>query len=248
MNNSLNIDKLVQITVKYLKKQNLKSLDDVQVSRKLNSKNIYDLICLDYFQNTDYKNKYRISQLWKRNSNSFADKVKADFNKQSNENIILIEFSYDEWIIELEKNQEFYGKRSKFNADFTVTFSIKLQQKGIKCWLKCCYNWFKQNQSLHKNAAFWRGQYVCIKEPTCKNKFVAEITSDSEKYQKIIIKVMHEIKSDNDHTDFLKYTPRCSGELRDKTVKEIMSIGVMNVQTNNVIHNSFSKSNLTKLN
>lgn len=237
----LDIDKLAHITAKYLHRQQLKSLGDVKLSRKLNSENLYDQICLEYFQNADYKNKYRLYQLWNRNSYLFSDKVNTCLIKLVSEieSVILIEFSHDEWQNEINKNKEQYGNRSKFTADFSVALSIKLQEQGIKCWIKCSYNWFKQKDSRFKNAPFWRGKYTCIKEPICKNNFLAEIVKnyDLNQEKKIQIQLKCSIKS-NEHKDFIKYSPRCSGEKRNDIAKEIMSIGIMNVQTNNIIHNT----------
>ena len=240
MNIHFDIDKLAQITAKQLYRKKIKSLDDVTLSRKIDSENLYDQISLEFFHNFGYINKYRINKFWIRNSNSFADKVTAYLNKLMSD-VVIIVFSQEEWLSEIKKNIEQYGKRSKFTADFTVALSIKLQEQGTKCWLRCNYNWFKQKESRFKDAPFWRGTYTCIKEPNCLNKFVVQILKEGEIIQNIHIQIERSLKS-IDHTDFVKYIPRCCGEKRDETAKDLMSIGVMNVQTNNVIHNSVSKS------
>ena len=58
-------------------------------------------------------------------------------------------------------NRKIIGRRKKFSSGFDRLLSIKIQEKGINCSLKCRSNYFSVQA---KNASYWSGRYFCIRE------------------------------------------------------------------------------------
>ena len=64
--------------------------------------------------------------------------------------------------------------RKKFKTEFDNILSQHLQNLGLKCWLRCKYNWFREINSQKISSPLWRGLFKCI-DKDCKNTFEAKI-------------------------------------------------------------------------
>ena len=247
MYKELDFGKLIDITVKVLKFNNISRLISLNLSRICNY-SILDQICSEYFGNTDYKNKIRVFKIWERNVNNFTTEVNlrlsANFNKNHH---FQINISKKEWFDQIEKNKVSYNERNKFNSDFADYLSNKLQcEKKLKCWLKFTSNWFKKQNSKKKKAPLWKGVLECI-DANCSNKFNAIIENNHtlEKFKYIKIDIFPDINNKN-HENFIQKISRCTGFNREQTAKDLINLGITNVESNNIIYN-FSEATRKKV-
>jgi hypothetical protein len=250
-------EKLFLSTIKLMRENNLYTLDNIKFTRKAN--NIWNQISLLNFGYENYNNSFKIYQWWKRNSNNFSSEIK-NFFKNARSNIEKME------IDQIEVDQNTFNKcvheildqndikeikgyignymRPKFKSEFDNFLSQKLQLRGIKCWLKCKYNWFLKPNS--RDLPYWRGVFVCINHPECLNRFDATISKNFNILkQENSIKILY--NETTKHDDFLSNSIRCYGANRDKQKIEILANGLTNCQTNNVIYNEMNLNNERKV-
>ena len=186
MESKFNLNDLVQSTMKVLIKNYLKDLNNSKPLRNLKDrKNIFNQICIDIFGNNfEYKDCLRLHKWWLKNTNNFRNLIYEHTAKMncSKKSIVL---DLDVQDLKLLKNLIGDYKimktksciRRKFKKEFDNFISLKLQNLGLKCWLKCKSNWFKKNNSRKISAAFWKGTFVCI-DNECKNLFKATIMQE----------------------------------------------------------------------
>lgn len=118
---------------------------------------------------------------------------------------------------------------------FSNFLSEKLQNYGIKCWLKCNYNWLKKKSSQKTTSPFWKGIFSCV---NCKKRFFATIhkeLEDSKQNKDVIIFVNFEDISK--HDDKIKPRIRCKGDKRLELAKELMYESTSNVISKNILGN-----------
>jgi hypothetical protein len=152
-----------------------------------------------------------------------------DFEKiQSDSQNISLTIKSNDWK-ELEKIIS--GKRPKFLAKFDYILSQQLQKLDVKCWLKCSYNRF------NKFNPFWSGKYNCVSDD-CGISFktiIREFKNGED------VKMSISWQNLPMHGKLQKHI-RHSGEERQKTAKEIMEKGLLNVQTENILLNNLPES------
>ena len=256
----LSIDKLVKITVEVLLLNNLKTLDNINLSRK--SDNIWSQLSYKYFNNYDYKNSLNVANWWKRNVKKYADIIKNifvdqkiehkhSFHNNSASKTVILKFNSTEFL----SLKSFVGnyERPKFKSEFDDFLSEKIQNLGIKCWLKCKFNWFRNSNKNNLNAC-WRGVFVCINHPNCLNKFEALMFTNNDLlnnsttnnffhiFEKELFTITLNYEQQTVHDTFLKKEIRCTGKKREEQNLEILQHGLTNSQTNNVIFNQMTPS------
>jgi hypothetical protein len=123
-------------------------------------------------------------------------------------------------------------KRKKFNHNFVNYLSVRLQEIGIKCWFRSVYNWFNYGQQ--RLAPYWRGKFVCI-ESNCKNTCHASITTEPDTRNKIVIVV--DLEQTTVHKNKIAFKPKSRGKKRELQALELMSNGISNCESKNVIEN-----------
>ena len=249
-----NLEKLIQITKDILVKNKIFSLEKIKLSRK--PENIWKQIALNYFENDSHTNAFCIYQWFQRNYQNFATFIEDITNSAENVDQKtkheFIELKIDQ--SEILKLKSYIGNynRSKFKKDFDVFLSKKLQILGIKCWLKCKYNWFSKS-TCTKNP-YWKGVFECI-DPNCPNVFKASINkifdqNDSifllnERNKTLSIRIQY--TQNNIHKKFLTKNIKCSGKSREEQNTEILAYGLTNCQTNNVIFNTLNPASDKKI-
>lgn len=170
-------------------------------------------------------NALYLSKNWERDRNGFRTLV-LKLVKNSNENTQntnYLQFSllYSDWLeiqkfVSTDKNQRKY-----FLCDFDKWLSSNLQKQGIKCFIKCSFNYFSR-----KPDPVWKGLYKCI---DCKNNFSIRILNIGKKYTLYA----YWNKSIN-HEFFVEPpTPRICGEKRKNLSYELKAKGVSNFVSEN---------------
>lgn len=248
---NISFEKLLNITVELMIQNSLKSLNDIPLTRNNGTNNIWNLICLKYYDSVDYLKTVNIYNWYKRNTNNYAFQTELvvselvqknlaepmETDKSSDSQKIVLPIQSREWNI-FQSYIAIYNGRTKFKTEFTDILSEKIQNYGVNCWLKCEYNWFKATSSQKKSAPFWHGRYVCV-DPKCKLKFEALIEdpiNDTEKKQSVLIFINY-IGVDYHEKKLIKKI-RCFGLERDLQAKELLQEGTCNVIVNNIINNS----------
>jgi hypothetical protein len=257
---SFDINELVEITIEIMILNSLKSLDNIPISRN-DQNNIWNIIALRFFnEKLNLKNALKLKSWWKRNTNSFREKVLIKkgqkelfqflpeqkflgiikMNKVSN---LIVQITIAEWM-SLQKYIGYY-KRKKFNSKFDQFLNKKLENYKINCYLKSKYNWFSQNPKK----ILWSGVFVCI-ETDCQNIYNAKI-----KNKKIVVNQIESINNEHfctielnfeektTHTEKVTKTQRCSGTERMDLGQELVNKGVLNVLCNNIIENQNNQNN-----
>ena len=264
------LKKLVYVTINLINKNNIKNLNDLKLTRKGND--IWHQIGLEYKNENSYKNVLNIFTRWKRNTKNYREDVLILLNREkenseyeekmnlSNEDEILlnqtdptlkktiiVEISENEWksINQFVSN----GKRKKLNQSFSNFLSDKLQQNGLKCWLKSKYNWLSQSKCLTKPFAY--GIYICVDE-NCKNKFQVHFdclgkilnVNHQSGMEKNIKRIFVSYEEKTIHFKKVMKTAFCSGIEREEESKKIMSLGLSNTLTHNILENKFNNTGL----
>jgi hypothetical protein len=272
LKSNLDIKKLVQITIRTILKYNV-NLDQEPLKRpkNLNDPTILDVwnkISYEFFKTIEYKNTLNIFSWWHRNTNKYASIVRAKMkefeedtamewepSEEISKNEIKIQLS-DQDIEKLESFVRQYQLRFRFDTKFDNFLSERLQQYGIKCWLRSKSNWFKKQSSQKISAPYWRGLFSCS-ESKCTNTFKAYIKNELKKNSSIIFsRKINQAenciyvcldKASNNH-DLIIPKVRCSGKERSEQELEILAKGVTNVVIDNSIHNDEKEFFLGKIN
>ena len=126
------------------------------------------------------------------------------------------------------------GPRDRFNCSANLIFTLLLQQKGIKCALRCSWNWFKKASSRKYKIPLWKGTYLC-KEAGCQNKFFLSVEA-CNKSDSLMLTISY--SSDiNIHDDFVSNSKRFSGKERDQIELEVFANGTSKMYNKNIIAN-----------
>ncbi len=119
------------------------------------------------------------------------------------------------------------GKR-RLGKGFSDYISGKLQDTGIKCWLKCYYNWILQ---VIKNSVIWHGIYNCINK-SCNKEFKIVLIFGPNECQ---FDIYYDPKETN-HM-FIKNKICCRGRERIRQSFRLISSSSSKCQTDNSIFN-----------
>ena len=133
-----------------------------------------------------------------------------------------------------------FVQRGRINT-FTKLLNIKLKQKNIKCYLKCNYNWFKNINGKKKLSPYWHGQYLCsnVKCPIVYNAVIEEAINTS-----FNLKLTWNGTADHE-SEFIISKERCTGEKRKNLALKLMTHGISNTRSDNIINKGFYyKTNL----
>lgn len=124
-----------------------------------------------------------------------------------------------------------------------------MQQNGLKCWLKSKYNWLSQSKCLTK--PFASGIYICVDE-NCKNKFQVHFdclgkilnVNDQSCMEKNIKRIYVSYEEKTIHFEKVMKIAFCSGKEREAESNKIMSLGLSNSLTHNILENKFNNTGL----
>ena len=187
MQKKLFLQELIRVCYEVCHEENFFDLDSVTVARQ--SENIWRKIGTRYYGIYDHKYSVNVYSWWKRDTNGFQTEFKKFLQKKQSMNEPLLSenekikilIKPEEWL----KIKKFVANltRKKFKSEFDGFLSEKIQEKGINCWLKCKWNWFKETNSKKKNSPFWKGVFNCINQD-CENKFIAFIQNGVDEKKK----------------------------------------------------------------
>lgn len=159
----MNIKKLVNIAKEILSEDIISNIDEIPLSRT-DLNNIWNKISQEYYGNIEFKNSLNIKSWWVRNTNNFRTILKNIL--QNKEQTIKKKYSIDidhkEWIY--LQGQISSSGRERFKVGMSHFLSKKLQERGVKCYLTCKYNWFKEKKSQKTESPYWKGLYVCTEK------------------------------------------------------------------------------------
>lgn len=115
--------------------------------------------------------------------------------------------------------------RKKFLVGFDRVLAKKLQSNGIKCWIKCEYNWFGAEKF---NRLYWTGLYKCsscnIKYKCCIESFPCN--------KSIELLVRWEGDCSHDKLTDSKSQKRIEGLTRLTFAQKIIADGCLNLTAN----------------
>ncbi|CAF1080474.1 unnamed protein product [Brachionus calyciflorus] len=181
MKSNLEIKKIIDITIKWILKTK-SHLDSEKVKRpKQNGYkddlDIWNKIAFEYFGKIENKNALNIFSWCKRNTHKFPTIVKSKISKFDDSFMEVENVTEQEIVLDLDQKDlevikkfiRFYEPRSKFNTDFANFLSERLQNFGIKCWLRTTGNAFKKKLSQKKSSPFTK---VTVKEEYFHENFL----------------------------------------------------------------------------
>ena len=264
MKSNIRLKELVEITIEVMILNSIKSLDGQKLSRN-DQRNIWNQICSKYYSyGNSFKDAVNLRSWWERNTCDFRQLVFRKFNEIENEqptvptsnklikaSEFFIKLSVKEWF----NVQSFIGnyKRKKFRSGFDDFLTERLQNLNVKCYLRSKYNWFSESSNNKSNDNLWRGVYACI-ESSCQNTFEARIKQIPMLNQSLntlldneccTIEIIFHEKTVHEKT--LSKKPRCAGVNRKETALNLMSRGVLNIQSENIILNKTNKKSKLSL-
>lgn len=105
---SLNIEKLISITIEVMMQNSLSDLSKIKVTRSKDRTNVWNQICFKYHGLVDYKNTLQFYQWWQRDTQNYSTLSKSAINElskepeeaellNSKEKKIVVTFRSDEW-------------------------------------------------------------------------------------------------------------------------------------------------------
>lgn len=225
---NVNIDELVEKTVEYLRNENLSPLDLNSSAR--GADNIMGKLCSKFFGDYSLKDSMYISTIWKRDQFEFRSRVIKFFPEKittADKANLEIKFNESEQKILQNLIVIFSDGRKRFKAEFSNFISKKIQENGIKCWLKVNSNWFRKENG-RKYGDYWSGKFSCV---SCANFFKMRI--ESNRMDRIIIE---NIVDNCSHLENIKPpNNRISGVKRKLISHEIVSNGVGNFRAENFL-------------
>jgi hypothetical protein len=254
----IKIKKLTKLMVYFIEKYkiNINEVHKVALARN-KLKSFWLDISVRYFGYKSYVKQCLTRLWWLRNKDGIKTATLKEFKKKHNfnddddmmnikKNIVLnninndskmfyiIKFEMDEWKFLIENCLSTSQIRKKFTSKFDSALSIKLQEFGVKCWLKHSYNWFNESSS----AVFWRGKFHCI---SCLSIFEAIIENNNvNNTESVYIQLTY-----NDaliltkHEEFMNpdRMKKITGKEREQLGIELLAFGTSNVISNNTVYN-----------
>ena len=135
----------------------------------------------------------------------------------------LAKFSLNEWEELISSSTD--SSKKRFLVKFDNSLSFKLQNLGLKCWLRSSTNRFKKK-------VLWEGNYFCI-DSTCGMKFKCRAKQLANQVS------VHVYFSDSlvSHDKIVKKL-RISGVERTSQQYSLVVNGILNTQSFNQIYNS----------
>lgn len=234
-------ERLIVSTIDFLNNRKQTNLDLAPITRKPDKENIWNQICLDLYGDVNYNRALNIFRMWQRDTMKYSSTVRNILKVKS---ISIIENDFETFIVSIDSSDwkklltaciRIYNNRSKFSNQFDNFLAQKLQDLGLKCWIKCKFNWFSKFQS-RKKVARWRGIYKC-QDVQCKNKFEAAIYNENElqNQQEILVFVKYTVRNSHSSKLFKKLSYR--GESREQQGIELLAFKTTNVLNENLVHN-----------
>ena len=233
----LEITRLITVTLNLLNKKLITIEELESLKLETNRNNVWFRISFNYFGNYNYKDALNIQMWWKRNTKNYCASIKRLYDQKKK--IKLEIFLNSEDVVNLknfEKNYRIYKNdsktRKKFSQPFDDYISRILQNYGIKCWLRCKYNWFNEFSLSH---SYWRGLFKCI-STGCNQEYSLYIDKRFGLDTKNVI-IIVEFENNTCHIDKIDKNIRVFGEKRREEAVKINSNGVLNYTADNFIEN-----------
>ncbi|CAF0948592.1 unnamed protein product [Brachionus calyciflorus] len=273
MEYNLDLKRLVEITVRLVQQKQV-DLDKLRLVRtsifgSVEKNDIGRQIAYNYFGSIQFKDVVNIYSWWHKDSYNFATLVKLELNKL--EKIEIMEFDKessfsfgsdfvsrinvelsDEDLKTIESFISHYNQRSQFNTGFDDFLSQKLQEKGVKCWLRCSSNRFKNAESQNKSAPFWTGKFKCI-DNDCTNIFKSSIRDNLIRHYSIVYDKYEqphsiEVKILQNYVHMEKIEPRIrsADNQRKRQAVDVLAHGISECSMNNLLFNTENTSILGK--
>ncbi|CAF0843732.1 unnamed protein product [Brachionus calyciflorus] len=230
----INLPRLVDITFKFLITNKISP--DEMIGSARGENNIWGRLSIEFFGEFSFTDSMFIQTLWKRDKDAFKTLVTERFNLRS-EIKKNDKKQVSDILIELEnKNPEDFVKEDKdgrewLSAEFSSFISQKVQNSGIKCWLKCNYNWLRKKDG-RKKGNYWNGKYSCI---SCKNEFKLWISREKSLYLHLKPLIFT-----GKHSEFiLPKEKRITDHARLQLSYKIKSVGIANFRAENTFENEY---------
>ncbi len=119
------------------------------------------------------------------------------------------------------------GSRRKFSCNFNIILTSVIQDEGLRCSLRCSYNWLRQNVPRKNSVPLWRGNYFC---KGCRKEFKCCISND------MLLEINHSPTSEC-HKEFLANVKSIRGLERKQSPLEIKAYGTSAIYHKNIIFN-----------
>ena len=243
-------EKLIISTIETLNKFKTTNSDLIALTRKPIIDNLWNHICFNLYGNINYINALNVFTMWQRDTLKYSTTIRNILRERSsliNENnskTLIITIDYLNWKV-LQAFIKNYNNRLKFAKEFDNFLAQKIQDLGIKCWLKCSFNWFSSYES-RKQTPTWRGIYSC-QEAECMNRFEATIFNKNilldqheESFKDILIFV--KFIETSSHTEAVLKRISCRGKQREEQGLNLLAFKTTMVQSDNILNNKL-KSN-----
>lgn len=222
-------DLLLNKTLSFIKKNGIEQFSNKELQSPRNPLSPWYRLCIDCVGFYVFKESSYIYMTWKNNSKSFRDTIfkliSYESIEKTNNSATVLHFDRQEWIL-LKENISGL-KRKKFNRNFHLKLTEKLNQFGINCKLNCRYNWFLKGKNV-----LWRGLYGCYAD--CNLILRAHIKSDEIIDEKILVFI--DFKNNIKH-ELVQNKERQTRIQREILAKELISEGVCNIKSRNIIKN-----------
>ena len=230
---------LIDLTIELISENPSIDINTAKVTRKRDFSNFWNMLSLRYFKKITFQNALKLNKSWHRLTSGYAKQVNTCYTNtncvSSEENIqFKIKFTPEEWVI----LQTFVVRniRSSFSHQFSDFLSKKLQNIGIKCWVRCKHNWFRRNKSRKANSPFWNGVYICI-DSKCKQIFKTTIIEPLEINSLKDVILFVEKNNEESHTEKISKNIVCSSLKRISQANELFINKPLNCKTSNILHN-----------
>ena len=144
----MNEDLIVEQLVNFMKDRNLNDLTGsarsplwVELSKRV------------YKKQSSYNKQQQLYKLWHKPNGLIKKKVLISLNL-TNERVISVKFTPEEWGHML--NTATNAAKCKFLVKFDDFLSKKLQDHGLKCWLR------SNGNNRLKKTVLWEGKFTCM--------------------------------------------------------------------------------------
>jgi len=225
-----NQEDLILRISKFMKERNLEELKGS--ARALIWQELCSNLNNSLSQNQLFSYQVRLHKLWNA-PNSYIKRtvMSALASNNSNRHIfdkssckLQVKITNEEWQDQMKTAMN--HSKSSFLVKFDNFLSAKLQNLGIKCWLRSSHNRFKKN-------VLWEGIYKCI-EKNC----------EIEKFECIAFKTINEVLIDVKFCDKIVTHEKLIKRLRisgqDRVIQQysLSANGIANTQSFNAIYNA----------
>ena len=136
------------------------------------------------------------------------------------------------------------NKRHTLSGDFADYVSLKIQKKGVKCWLKNKYNYVSIKKKDRVNSQkIWSGKFECV-SVDCSNIFFLRINSSANFNESVNGQLVIVFDDLSYHEENI-YRIRCFGDKREEQKTSLRLHGITNTLSSNLIENrmKFNKGN-----